>query len=272
MIKVSELTKKYGDFTAVDSISFEIKKGEIFGFLGPNGAGKTTTIKMLTGLLRPTSGNISINDINILESDRNFEKVKSIMGYIPDTPNIYDKLTGMEFLKFVANIFKVDWKETEPIAINYLERFNILKSAENMIETYSHGMRQKLVFTSALIHNPAILIVDEPMIGLDPKNVRVVKDIFREISQKGGTIFLSTHTLSVAEELCSRVAIIFHGRIKALDTVENLMKSVIFDNESETGDTNDVNFSGKTLEEIFLMLTDEENETTDNENNNDNDK
>ncbi|MEZ7890482.1 MAG: ABC transporter ATP-binding protein [Candidatus Wallbacteria bacterium] len=260
MIKVSDLTKKYGDFTAVDSISFEIKKGEIFGFLGPNGAGKTTTIKMLTGLLKPTSGDISIDGINILESDRNFEKVKSVMGYIPDTPNVYDKLTGMEFLKFIASIFKVDWKEAEPLALNYLERFNIIKSAGNMIETYSHGMRQKLVFTSALIHNPAILIVDEPMIGLDPKNVRVVKDIFREISQKGGTIFLSTHTLSVAEELCSRVAIIFHGRIKALDTVENLKKKVIFDTANNQSDSNDVNFSGKTLEEIFLMLTDEENE------------
>jgi len=256
VLNVSDVTKKYGSFTAVDGISFNVKKGEIFGFLGPNGAGKTTTIKMLTGLLKPTSGSISIDGINILESEENFRKVRRIMGYIPDAPHVYEKLSGWEFLKFVSNIFCFDWEKAQERADEYLRRFGILKNADSMIETYSHGMRQKLVFTSALIHDPELIIVDEPMIGLDPKNVKVVKEIFREIAARGGTVFLSTHTLSVAEELCSRVAIIFHGKIIALDSVDNLKNNI------ETHFKN--NAAGQTLEEIFLTLTEEDDETGDN--------
>jgi len=252
MLKVSGLTKKYGDFTAVDDISFEIKRGEIFGFLGPNGAGKTTTIKMITGLLRPSAGGIVLNGLDLLKSEDNFKSARKTMGYIPDSPNIYEKLTGWEFLNFVCGIFDCDWEESKALALEYLKRFNILKDAGSLIETYSHGMRQKLVFTSALIHKPEFIIVDEPMIGLDPKNVRVVKEIFREIATNGGTVFLSTHTLSVAEEMCSRVAIIFHGKIIALDSVENLKKCVEFKNEE--------NFAGKNLEEVFLALTKESDE------------
>jgi len=249
MLCFSDVTKKYGSFTAVDNISFEVKKGEIFGFLGPNGAGKTTTIKMLTGLLKPTSGSISIGGVNILESEENFRRVRNMMGYIPDTPHVYEKLSGWEFLKFVSNIFCFDWEKAQERAKEYLRRFGILKNADSMIETYSHGMRQKLVFTSALIHDPELIIVDEPMIGLDPKNVKVVKEIFREIAARGGTVFLSTHTLSVAEELCSRVAIIFHGKIIALDSVENLKNNI------ETHFKNSA--AGKTLEEVFLTITEE---------------
>ncbi len=249
MLSVSSVTKKYGSFTAVDDISFDVKKGEIFGFLGPNGAGKTTTIKMLTGLLKPSSGSISIGGVNILESEENFRRVRRVMGYVPDSPHVYEKLSGWEFLKFVSNIFCFDWNTARERASEYLRRFGILKNADSMIETYSHGMRQKLVFTSALIHDPEFIIVDEPMIGLDPKNVKVVKEIFREIAARGGTVFLSTHTLSVAEELCSRVAIIFHGKIIALDSVDNLKNNI------ETHFKN--NAAGKTLEEVFLTITEE---------------
>ena len=225
MLEVKNLAKKYGDFTAVDGVSFNIERGEIFGFLGPNGAGKTTTIKMLTGLLKPTSGEIIMNGQDLLASETNFKNARRVMGYIPDTPNVYEKLTGWEFLRFVSDIFERDWEETRQIASQYLKRFNIFRDADALIETYSHGMRQKLVFTSALIHKPELLIVDEPMIGLDPKNVKVVKQIFREISESGGTIFLSTHTLAVAEEVCSKIAIIFHGKIIALDEVDKIKKS-----------------------------------------------
>lgn len=252
MIRVSGLVKKYGDFTAVDNISFEINRGEIFGFLGPNGAGKTTTIKMLTGLLKPSGGSISIGGTDILESEENFRKVRGKMGYIPDTPHVYEKLSGWEYLRFVSNIFRQDWAKAEERARGYLKRFNILRNADALIETYSHGMRQKLVFTSALIHEPDFIIVDEPMVGLDPKNVRVVKEIFREISARGGTVFLSTHTLAVAEELCSRVAIIFHGRIVALDSVDSLKAGLEKKFEGSV--------TGKTLEEVFLKMTEEQDD------------
>ncbi|HOT75096.1 MAG TPA: ABC transporter ATP-binding protein [Candidatus Wallbacteria bacterium] len=252
MLEVKNLVKKYGDFTAVDGVSFNIERGEIFGFLGPNGAGKTTTIKMLTGLLKPTSGEIIMNGQDLLASESNFKNARRTMGYIPDTPNVYEKLTGWEFLKFVSDIFERDWEETRKIASQYLKRFNIFRDADSLIETYSHGMRQKLVFTSALIHKPELLIVDEPMIGLDPKNVKVVKQIFREISEGGGTIFLSTHTLAVAEEVCSKIAIIFHGKIIALDEVDKIKKYT--DNMGQT------DVLGKNLEEVFLKLTEESEE------------
>ena len=252
MLEVKNLVKKYGDFTAVDDVSFHIKRGDIFGFLGPNGAGKTTTIKMLTGLLKPTSGEIIMNGADLLAREENFKNARRIIGYIPDSPNVYEKLTGWEFLKFVCDIFERDWAESKTVASEFLKRFNILKDADALIETYSHGMRQKLVFTSALIHRPELIIVDEPMIGLDPKNVKVVKQIFREIASAGGTIFLSTHTLSVAEEMCSQIAIIFHGRIIALDEVEKIKKYV--DQSGESG------VAGKNLEEVFLKLTEESEE------------
>lgn len=250
MLSVKELTKKYGDFTAVDSVSFDVERGEIFGFLGPNGAGKTTTIKMIMGLLKPSSGGISINGIDVLKGEEYFRAARSIMGYIPDTPNVYDKLTGIEFLKFVSAVFGVEWKAAEKTAREYMTRFNIHRDADSTLETYSHGMRQKIVFTSALIHDPELLIVDEPMVGLDPRNVKVVKEIFRERSRAGRTVFLSTHTLSVAEELCTRVAIIFKGRIIAFDSVENLKKDL-------------AGGAGKNLEEVFLKLTEEEEFETD---------
>lgn len=252
MLEVRNLVKKYGDFTAVDGVSFDIGRGDIFGFLGPNGAGKTTTIKMLTGLLKPTSGEIVMNGVNLLASEENFKNARRGIGYIPDTPNVYEKLTGWEFLKFVSDIFERDWEETKTAAAEYLKRFNIFGDADSLIETYSHGMRQKLVFTSALIHRPEFIIVDEPMIGLDPRNVKVVKQIFREIASSGGTVFLSTHTLSVAEEICSRVAIIFHGRIIALDDVEKIKKYA-------DGGGNGGAAAGN-LEEVFLKLTEESTE------------
>ncbi len=249
MLEVKELTKKYGNFTAVDGVSFKIGRGEIFGFLGPNGAGKTTTIKMLTGLLKPTSGNIIMNGVDLLSCENNFINARKGIGYIPDTPNVYEKLSGWEFLKFISDIFERDWSEAQKSANHYLKRFNILKDADSLIETYSHGMRQKLVFTSALIHRPELIIVDEPMIGLDPKNVKVVKQIFKEIAADGGTVLLSTHTLSVAEEVCDKIAIIFHGRIIALDSVDKIKKC----SDNKDG----FNTAGNNLEEVFLKLTEE---------------
>jgi len=192
MISIKGLTKKYDSVLAVDELDLEIPKGELFGFLGPNGAGKTTTIKLLVGLLKPTSGSIHIDGIDDPLG------VKRIMGYIPDRPFLYDKLTGWEYLEFVAGLYSMDMAVANDRAEKFLGFFDLENFADELIEGYSHGMKQKLIISGALIHNPRVLVVDEPLVGLDPKGARQVKRLFQDLCAGGTTVFLSTHSLGVA--------------------------------------------------------------------------
>ena len=223
---------------AVDNLSLEVPEGQLFGFLGPNGAGKTTTIKLLMGLLKPSSGSITIGGVNIHEDP---VKAKSMMGYIPDRPYIYEKLTGMEYLEFIADLYSIDKDLVQPRAMKFLEFFDLKDYANEMIEGYSHGMKQKLIISGALIHSPKVVIVDEPMVGLDPRGARQVKDLFRDLCHQGTTLFMSTHSLGIAEAMCHRVGIILKGGMIVSGTVEDLRKQA----QQEHGD----------LEEIFLKLT-----------------
>lgn len=238
MIKLINLTKVYKGLRAVDGINLEVKKGVIFGFLGPNGAGKTTTIKMMAGVLRPTEGQIIINGMDISKEQ---VAVKRCVGFIPDRPFLYEKLTGMEFMHFVAGLYNLDHASSMRKRIaELLELFELSHWAQELIESYSLGMKQRLVMGSALLHNPVLLIVDEPMVGLDPRAARLVKDIFRSQALSGTTIFMSTHSLEVAEEVCQELAIIQAGRIIATGTPQDL--------KARAG------IEGR-LEEIFLKLT-----------------
>lgn len=243
MIKIEDLTKSYGDLTALDSLSLDIPAGEFFAFLGPNGAGKTTTIKLLTGLLRPTRGTAYICGFNI---EREYIRAKSLISYIPDFPFLYDKLTGREFLDFVVRLYPEDnGREQAAMRDELLYRFGLEAQQHHLIENYSHGMRQKVVFAAAFLHKPRVMIIDEPMVGLDPHSARIVKDMLKARSREGVTIFLSTHTLSVAEELADRVGIIDRGKLIAAGTVAELSESS--------------GIEGK-LEDVFLRLTEEEAE------------
>jgi len=238
MITLENLTKTYPTVIAVDHISLKVEKGELFGFLGPNGAGKTTTIKMMAGLVKPTSGSIFINGCN-MEQDPN--SVKKITGFIPDRPFLYGKLTGREFLLFVGRLYSLKKDEIFNRIEPLLHIFEMEDYVDNLIESFSHGMKQRLVMASALIHKPSLLIVDEPMVGLDPKGARLVKKIFREICSNGTTIFMSTHTLEIAEDMCDRIGIIQRGSIVDVGTVKEL--------RDRTGS------EGKKLESIFFKLT-----------------
>jgi len=239
MIQLIDLTKKYSKVKAIDGINLEIKQGEIFGFLGPNGAGKTTTIKIMVGLLKPTSGRVIIDGNDIA---KNPLEAKKVVGFIPDRPFLYEKLTGKEFLRFMAGLYSIDTNSYESKISELLELFELTEWGDELIDGYSHGMQQRLVMSSALIHNPKVIIVDEPMVGLDPKGARLVKEIFKAISLKGTTIFMSTHTLEIAEEMCDRIAIIQEGKVIALGTMDELRKKV-----DSTGDQG--------LESVFLVLT-----------------
>lgn len=243
MIKLSAVTKKYDGLTAVDGLTLEVASGEIFGFIGPNGAGKTTTIKMLAGLLRPTAGTIEIACKDVAQVP---EETKRILGYIPDTPYLYETLSAREFLTFVGKIYGLSDRDIGTRMQTLFDYFGMDDWADIRAEEYSHGMRQKVVISSALLHEPKVLVVDEPMVGLDPQSARKVKDLFRAKSRDGMTIFLSTHTLSVAEELCTRIGIIHKGRLIACGTVEEL----------KVGSGS----RSRTLEELYLDLT-EYNET-----------
>ena len=233
MIEVRALTKKYGEFTAVDAISLEVRRGEIFGFLGPNGAGKTTTIRILAGLSLPTSGEARIDGLDVV---RDALRIKAMTGYVPDRPFLYEKLTGRELLRFVANLYRREWSDCEARAMELLRYFDIENWADARIENLSHGMKQKLVLVSALVHDPALLIIDEPMVGLDALAQRQVKLLFRRLAEEQKTIFLTTHTLSVAEAVCDRIAILNRGKIVAEGTTEELK-------------------SNRALEDVFLELT-----------------
>ena len=238
MLQLHGVVKRYGKFTAVDGLDLSVRRGEIFGFLGPNGAGKTTTIRMVAGVLRPTEGRISVDGDDLHE---HAERAKSKVGYVPDRPFLYEKLSGGEFLRFVAGLWGKWGAEAEARADRLLELFNLAPWKDELIESYSHGMRQKLLISSALIHQPQLIVVDEPMVGLDPRSARLLKDLLRTFAGQGGTVFLSTHTLEVAEALCDRIAIISGGRIMAMGTMEELRA------QAHAG--------GAHLEEIFLKVT-----------------
>lgn len=238
ILELQGAVKRYGDFTAVKSLDLAVRRGEVFGFLGPNGAGKTTTIRMVAGVLQPSAGRV------LLEGDDlhlNPERAKQRIGYIPDRPYLYEKLSGGEFLRFVAGLWGHHGPETEARADRLLELFALSEWKDELIDSYSHGMRQKLLISSALLHQPELIVVDEPMVGLDPRSARILKDLFRAFTGQGGTVFLSTHTLEVAEALCDRIAIIQNGEIIAEGTMDTLRI------QAEEGEAH--------LEEIFLKLT-----------------
>ena len=238
MIELKALTKRYGNFVAVDNLNLLIPKGEIFGFIGPNGAGKTTTINMIGGILAPTFGTVMICGIN-MESYP--EKAKRKIGFIPERPYLYEKLTGIEFLKFIADLYGVGEDVFLTKSQEKLEMFYLSDRSDDLIESYSHGMKQRLVMAAALVHDPEVIIVDEPMVGLDPLAIKMVKNIFRSLAEQGVTIFISTHTLKVAEDICDRIGIIHKGALIASGTPEDLKREV---NELDAD-----------LEQVFIRLT-----------------
>jgi ABC-2 type transport system ATP-binding protein len=219
MITLIELTKKFGAFTAVDRLNLTVSQGEMFGFLGPNGAGKTTTLKMMAGVLKPTGGSVIIDNKDM--SDNPLE-CKKVIGFIPDRPFLYEKLTGREVLQFIAGIYGLSQDGLPKRMEQLFELFEIGSWRDELVESYSHGMKQRLVMTTALIHQPKAIIVDEPMVGLDPRAAKLVKRIFRSLCKKGMTVFMSTHTLQVAEEMCDRIGIIHQGKLIAVGTMQDL--------------------------------------------------
>lgn len=238
MIELTNLTKRYGRFTAVDGINLTIPRGELYGLLGPNGAGKTTTMRMIAGILQPSSGTVKIAGIDIQENPL---VAKNRLGFIPDRPFVYDKLTGAEFLRFVAGLYGQGGGEIEKRIDELLELFELAPWKDELTESYSHGMRQKLIISSALVHRPEVIVVDEPMVGLDPKSARLLKDLLREFVSQGGTVLMSTHTLEIAEAMCDRIAIVQSGRVAVSGTMDELRS------QTSSGDVS--------LEELFLKLT-----------------
>ena len=242
MIITEGLTKRYGSFEALAGLNLEIKEGGFYGFLGPNGAGKTTTVKIMAGLLKPTSGRAVLGGFDVMKEPL---KAKRIIGYIPDRPYIYEKLTAREFLTFSARLFDVDKSAAGRRIDEYLDLFALHDWRDELIESFSHGMRQKTIMAAALLHNPKIIIVDEPMVGLDPKGAKLVKRILKELCRKGATVFMSTHSLSVAEELCDKIGIIQKGKVIAEGSMEELRKLAEKDSHK----------TENRLEDIFLSLT-----------------
>lgn len=239
MIETRGLCMRYGDLLALDQLSLRIEKGELFAFLGPNGAGKTTTIKLLTGLLRPTEGEALICGFDIQKEPL---EAKKRIGYVPDVAEFYDKLTPREFMKFIADLFGVEHKQAGKATEALFDRFSLHHYAEQRIENLSHGTRQRLAISSALLHDPEVIIIDEPMVGLDPHNAKVVKEELKERSQSGATVLMSTHLLSVAEEVADRIGVINEGRLQAVGSLDEIHSA-----RSGAG--------GRSLEELFLELT-----------------
>jgi ABC-2 type transport system ATP-binding protein len=235
MIAIENLIKRYGNFTAVDGVSLDVQPGEIHGFLGPNGAGKTTTIRMIAGLLKPTSGRVLVNGHDLAVKP---ERAKASLGFIPDRPFIYEKLTAGEFLRFHAGLYGLEETDVRVRVREMLELFELGRWEGELVESFSHGMKQRLVMCAAFMHRPQAVLVDEPMVGLDPRGARLIKEVFRRMSDRGVAILMSTHTLEVAQEMCDRISIILKGKIIAHGTVEALR-----------GNTDEH------LTEVFLRLT-----------------
>src|SRR5438093_1577362 len=238
MISIQNLVKKYGSFTAVDDVSLDVAAGEIHSFLGPNGAGKTTTIRIIGGLLKPTSGRILVNGHDLATDP---ERAKASLGFIPDRPFIYEKLTAGEFLRFHGGLYGLDESGIVERVREMLDLFELARWEHELVESFSHGMKQRLVMCAAFLHRPRAVVVDEPMVGLDPRGARLIKDVFRKMSERGVAILMSTHTLEVAQEMCDRISIILKGRIIASGTVNELL--------GMAGNADDQ------LTEVFLKLT-----------------
>ena len=244
MVETRGLRKDYGEFTAVSPLELAIMPGEVFGFLGPNGAGKTTSLRMISGLLAPTEGEVLIDGVSLATDPRT---AKSWMSFIPDRPYIYEKLTAVEFLRFCGGLYAMDRALCARRIEELLSLFDLVQWGGTLVENFSHGMKQRLVVASALLLRPKVLVVDEPMVGLDPRGAKLLKQIFRQIcSDAGMTVFLSTHSLDVAEELCDRVAIMDHGKVVRRGTLEQLRE--------------ELDQPGSRLEEIFLQLTAQDEE------------
>jgi ABC-2 type transport system ATP-binding protein len=238
MIAIHDLVKRYGQFTAVDGVSLDVRPGEIHGFLGPNGAGKTTTLRMIAGLLKPTSGRVTVNGHDMANEP---EQAKASLGFIPDRPFIYEKLTAGEFLRFHGGLYGMDGNGLGDRVGEMLELFELGRWENELVESFSHGMKQRVVMCAAFLHRPQAVIVDEPMVGLDPRGARLIKDVFRKMSARGVALLMSTHTLEVAEEMCDRISIILKGRIIASGTVPEIRAM---------GDRHD-----DQLTSVFLKLT-----------------
>ena len=219
MIAVEKLVKRFGKFTAVDGVSINVEPGQIHGFLGPNGAGKTTSIRMIAGLLKPDAGRILVNGHDLARAP---EAAKAALGFIPDRPFIYDKLTAGEFLRFHGGLYGMDGGDTDARITEMLEIFELGRWQHELVESFSHGMKQRLVMSAAFLHRPKAVLVDEPMVGLDPRGARLIKDIFRLMASRGVAILMSTHTLEVAQEMCDLISIILKGRIIAHGTVADV--------------------------------------------------
>ena len=237
LIETQQLVKRYGDKTAVDDISFAVYAGEVFGFLGPNGAGKTTTIKMIVGLLQPTSGAVKVAGYDVQTQPL---QAKAACGYVPDTPNLYPKLSSRELLRFVGDLYEMDRQQVERRIAELLKLFDLEEAGDDSLDSYSHGMQQKTALASALMHDPKVLVLDEPTIGLDPRSARLIKDILRQMAERGAAVFLSTHILEIAERMCDRIGIIDKGRLIAVGSMAELRSL----GQGETS-----------LEDIFLSLT-----------------
>ncbi len=238
MIHIADLIKTYGRFTAVDGVSLDVPPGEIHGFLGPNGAGKTTTIRIIAGLLKPTSGRVVIDGHDLASHPA---RAKAALGFIPDRPFLYEKLTAVEFLRFHAGLYGLDGDGVPRRIGELLELFELAAWGDELIESFSHGMKQRLVMCSAFLHRPKGVLVDEPMVGLDPRGARLIKDVFRAMAERGVAILMSTHTLEVAQEMCDRISIIQKGRIIACGTVDELRSLSGSEDQQLTG--------------VFLKLT-----------------
>jgi len=242
MIELKNVTKLYGNKKAVDGLNLSVPAGKLFAFIGPNGAGKTTTVKMMAGLLHPTSGEIFIDGKNISNDSLDLKK---IIAYIPDQPFLYEKLSGREFLNFIGQVYQMPKSELNAEIDRYLELFQMKEYINQLIESYSLGMKQKIVITAGILHKPRLIVVDEPLVGLDPSNVKVVKELFRQLARNGVTIFMSTHILSIAQEIADIIGVIYQGKLIAQGTFEELKTQ----QKNNNGQMN--------LEDIFLMLCQE---------------
>jgi ABC-2 type transport system ATP-binding protein len=237
LVEAQHLVKCYGDKPAVDDVSLGVRPGEIFGFLGPNGAGKTTTIRMIVGLLKPTSGTVRVAGFDVQADPIH---AKAATGYVPDEPNLYAKLTARELLRFIGDLYGLDRGQVARRGDELLRMFDLVEAGDDTIDSYSHGMRQKTALAAALVHDPKVLMLDEPTVGLDPRSARMIKDILRQMAERGAAVFLSTHILEIAEHMCDRIGIIDHGKLIAIGTIEELR------GQGRGQDS---------LEDIFLSLT-----------------